>query len=594
MKRRPVPSGLRPAFRVLALAGAACAALGMWAADARAQQVFVDRGVRAADLWCFPLTTDSLTYVYLPAGVRLAEDEQGQPQFSFVRYVINTGGDTTSAASITEARGGGVLTFLVQLDTPAAMVRDAAAALQKTLDQPGVTLRGPMIFTDGRFTLVSSVLQPGANRAETHAIAAGRAPVLEGNRLALSFDLDPSRASLLLKSFAMATPDVSLMFDMTFSGLTEAYNADMTVHWSEVRKSKAFSAGGSAYFVSADISVALDELRRSNAIELRTAGNDPVTEGLVQTVYGKLLELMFRPVEPERAPAGGGNVLDALGRLAGGRGIGSARTLFGFGAHVGYQLRDLRTEGTSVMTFNHRGSVERHSLLAFNLGDLERTHGSDPRFFRAVNLGDPAFQQREIQVAVDGALLPELESVINSITVTLRKTHANGEVTLRELVLDRRNTIQGVLADRMVYGWNGDHDRVAWLGYEYRTRWSFRGGGVHETDWTRSESPMIDLFAPYERRRIELAGDPEFLRTHGVRAVVVQIEHPFFNEMRRPQLVVRPDEAFEEKHVVITLPIGQPTYDVTLTWQMSGGGRRTAKTRESSGLVFVDELPPPD
>ena len=102
---------------------------------------------------------------------------------------------------------------------------------------------------------------------------------------------------------------------------------------------------------------------------------------------------------------------------------------------------------------------------------------------------------------------------------------------------------------------------------------------------------MIDLFAPYERRRIELAGDPEVLRARSVRAVVVEIEYPFFKELRRPQLVLRPGELFEEKQLVITLPIGQPAYDVTLTWQMAGGERLTAKRRESSGLVFVDELP---
>ena len=48
------------------------------ASPALAQSVLMDRGVRAGELWCFPLTTDSLTYVYLPATVRLANDEQGQ------------------------------------------------------------------------------------------------------------------------------------------------------------------------------------------------------------------------------------------------------------------------------------------------------------------------------------------------------------------------------------------------------------------------------------------------------------------------------------------------------------------------------------
>ncbi len=562
------------------------------AAPVWAQQVSIDRGVRAGSLWCFPLASDSLTYVYLPASVRLANDEQGRPQFSFVRYVINTGGDSSSASSITAAHGGGVLTFLVELNTPEARVREASAELGKAFKNQRVVLRGPLVYTDGRYTLVSSILQPGHDQAERHAIATGRAPVLEGNRIALSFDLDPEHATLLLKSLAMATPDVSLMFDMSFAGLSESYNADLTVNWSEVHKSKSFSAGASYYYMSADVSVAIDQLRRSQAIQLHTAGNDPVTEGLLNTVYSRLLELLFKPVEPDRAPPEErGGLMDALGAMLGSQGSTSSRKMLGFGAEMAYKVRDIRSEGKSVMTFNHRASVERHHLIAFNLGDFAREHGADSRYFRTVNLGDPAFQQREIQVGLDGALLPELQSVINSITVTLRKTHASGEQTLRELVLDRSNASGSAAALRMVYGWDGDQDRVAWLGYDYRTRWSFRGGGVHETDWTRSEAPMIDLFAPYERRTIQLAGDPATLRARGVRAVVVEIEYPFFNERRRPQLVLRPDEPLDEKHLEITLPLGQPEYNVTLTWQLGGGQRVTVKRRESSGLVFVDELP---
>ena len=77
---------------------------------ATAQPVLMDRGVRAAGLWCFPVAGDPLQYVYLPAGAKLATDDQGRPQFSFVRYVVNTPGDSARSATITEASGGGILT----------------------------------------------------------------------------------------------------------------------------------------------------------------------------------------------------------------------------------------------------------------------------------------------------------------------------------------------------------------------------------------------------------------------------------------------------------------------------------------------------
>ncbi len=102
---------------------------------------------------------------------------------------------------------------------------------------------------------------------------------------------------------------------------------------------------------------------------------------------------------------------------------------------------------------------------------------------------------------------------------------------------------------------------------------------------------MIDLFAPYERRSVRLAGDGDSLRARGVRAVVIEVDYPFFGERRHPQLVVRPGDPLENQELEVTLPLGQPEYEVTTTWQLAGGERRTSKRRESSGLVFVDEMP---
>lgn len=602
----------RPVGRAGALAAAATLAAALVLAaspgPAAAQAVLMDRGVRAAGLWCFPVANDSLTYVYLPASAKLATDDQGRPQFSFVRYVVNTAADSArSAATITQAKGGGILHFLVLMDTPDALVKDAEKALRDKFKKDAITVRGPIVFQDGRYTLVSSVLKSpagaasagvgpdapaGGEQTEHTVIATGRAPVLEGNRLALSFDLDPEHAALLLQSFQMSTPDVSLLFDMTFNGLSEAYDADLTIDWSEVKHSQSFKAGGTVYFVSADVEAGFDELMKNHAIKLRSSGTDATMEGLLNTVYSKLLDLMFRPVEPERVPPDqSGGLMQALSSMGSANGAFGARKTVGFGASVGYQLKDMRTEGQSHMYFNHRSNVERHSFVAFNIGDFYKRYGKSPEYFRAVNLGDPTFSQREIHLSVDAALIPDFDRYVNTVTVTMKKDHANGEQTLREVVLDRAAVKKGVEDLRMVYGWNQDQDRIAWLDYQYRTRWSFKGGGTFETDWKTSNAPMIDLFAPYEHRTVQLVGDGGALKSKGVRAVVVQLDYPFFGERRRPQLVVRPEEAIEEKQVEITLPLGQPSYDYLVTWQMEGNKRLTDKRTDTSGLIFVDELP---
>jgi hypothetical protein len=390
----------------------------------------------------------------------------------------------------------------------------------------------------------------------------------------------------------MNTPDVSLVFDMTFDGLTAAYDAELTVDWAEVRKSESFKAGASVYFVGADVERMVDELRRTNAVRLRSSGSSQPMQGLLDAAYGKLMELLFRPVEPERVPlAQQGGLLDALAVLFDPEKMSAARrNLTGFGAHVGYQLKQLKTEGTSVLSFHNRASVERHSFIAFNLGDFYRQYGRDPNYFRAVNLGDATFQQREVRVNVDGGLAADFERYVNTVTVTLRKQHQNGESTLQEVVLDHQRVGQAS-ALRMVYGWSGDDDRMAWLQYEYRTRWSFQGGGSFETDWARTDAPMIDLFAPYQRQTVRVVGNVAALKETKVRSVAVELEYPFFGAPRRQHVVLRPEDPAEPPPVQITLPLNQFEYGYVITWQLEGGRRLVSKGHDTSGIVFVDELP---
>jgi hypothetical protein len=557
-----------------------------------AQQIRIDRGMHAANLWCFPLDAEPKTYVYLPSSARLATDDSGRPQFSFVRYVTIAPSAAERQSSITAATGGGILHLLVTIETPAASVAAAQAALREALKDNDVTLRGPIVFADGRYALVSSAVgQPNASPERT-MLATGRAPVLEGNRLAFSFGLSPERATLLRKSMEMKTPDVSIVFDMTFTGLNESYDADLTIDWSEVAKTKSFAAGGSIYYVGADIKAAFDDMRRTNAIRLRSSGSDAAMEGLLDTVYAKLLQLMFRPVEPEQVPAAKqGGLLDALNALIDNPGALGSRTTTGFGLNVAYQLKDLRSSGLSRLNFNHRATVERHSLITFNIGDLHQRYGRDTAHFRDVSLEDPAFLQREIHVAVDGAVLPEFERSIDGVAVTLRKRHQNGQETLRELVLDRQTATKGLTGLRMVYGWNGDDDRAAWLQYDYRTRWSFRGGGAYETEWTTASGPLIDLFAPYERRSVQIVGDREALMKRQVRAVIVDVEYPFFGDRRRQSVIVRPDATGEDPRIDITLPLGQQEYDFVITWQLEGNRRLSSRGKGRFGLVFIDEVP---
>jgi hypothetical protein len=555
-----------------------------------AQQIMIDRGVKAGDLWCFPLLTDTLTYQYLPSDAHLGTDNTGLPQFSFLRYVDNAKDTTAGNNSITKAGGGAILNFLVLYDTPQKKINDAKQKLKEILQNDEVVLKGPLIFSSGRYALISSIINSGG-KEETKLLATGNAPVLEGSRIALSFELDPKSSKTLLESFQMSTPDISIVFDMAFNGITDAYQAELVVNWEDVRKAEMMKASASVYFVSADVEKSVEELKRNNAIKLTTIGENAHMDALVKTVYSRLVDLLFEFIDPERvSQTAQSGLLDLIGSLVKPNGAFGSSKIFGFGLNAAYKRRDFKSTGQSVMNFNSRVNVERHHLIAFNIGDFYKKYGNNTKFFKSVSLDDPDFQQREIFVSVHGTLLPEFDKLINNITVTLKKTHENGDVTLKEMNITKKNLNDNQVSP-LIYGSISDKDRVNWLNYEYKTNFQFQGGKTYETPWTKQSAGMINVFAPYERRTVQLDGDVDALKTAKVRAVTVQLDYPFFNDSRKPMLTMKPTEPMGEKKFDITLPTNVYEYNYEINWILGDGSTKTATGKNKSGYLFIDNIP---
>ena len=555
------------------------------------QQIMMDRGVRAAGVWCFPLLTDSLTYLYLPSEARLGTDHQNQPQFSFLRYVSNEKSEGAGNNTITTAGGGAVLNFLVLYETPEKKVMEARSALREILNNDEVKLRGPVIFSEGRYALISSVVTANGSE-ENKLLATGNAPVLEGSRIALSFELDPTASKILLESFKMATPDISIVFDMGFSGLTDAYEAELEVNWDDVKKAQTVNAGASVYFVSAEVEHSIENMMRNNSIRLKTVGSDAKMEGLINAVHSKLVELLFQPIDPEKLPQqdqfGLNQMIGSL--LHPKKGVLGSGKVFGFGVSAGYKYREFKYSGKSVMKFNSSISVSRHHLIAFNIGNFYKKYGEDPNYFKTISLYDPDFQQREIHLNVDGTLVPEFDKLINNVTVTLRKQHENGEITLRESNISKKS-LNDTNPAPLIYGSVGDKDREKWLSYEYKSNFQFQGGKSYESKWLSQNASMINVFTPYERRVVQLDGDMEKLKTAGVRAINVQIEYPFFNDRRKPQLTLRPGDNLAEKTFEITLPMDIYEYNFRINWIKSDGSTLIAEGTNSGNILFIDNIP---
>ncbi|MEN1783500.1 MAG: hypothetical protein AAGF77_00035 [Bacteroidota bacterium] len=550
-------------------------------------QIRMDQGVQAEGLWCFPSHTDSNAYSYLPHRARLALQNDSLPQFSYLRYVLEKPAENTTK-SISTADGGGILTFLVLYDTPADMVTKAQQSLREKMDNEAIVLKGPILFDEAKYTMISSIITPGKGKTR-HILASGAAPVMENSRIPLSFDLEPTQSKLLLESMSMATPDVSLLFELSFSGLSDSYEAELEVDWSRVSESHAFDAGVNLYMVGADVSLGFDQLRKEQAITLTSSGSDAAMESLVQHVYTKLLELMFRPVPPVEVPEEHrGGLADALGSLVS-QGVSSKA--MPFKANVGYQYKKHKTTGKSNMVFKGRSLVNRNHYITFNLGNLYQEYGNDERLFKDVPLWDPAFQQRDVYVGVDGTIAQEFDRMLNSVTVKLRKQHDNGDETLKEILITKKNYEEDSGNRIMTYLNHGDLDMTAWMSYDYKTEWKFIGGGTYEEDWQSSSSAMINLYTPFQRRRIELSGDIASLASQQVRAISVKIDYDFFGDARTASTLLYPNRENKNMHFEITQPKGVEAVDYSLSWFLEGGTVLKEEGIDRYGLLFVDTLP---
>ena len=460
----------------------------------------------------------------------------------------------------------------------------------RILRNQDIVLKGPVIFDRGRYALISSILTDSGSKSR-EIIASGEAPVLENSKIALSFDVDPVSSKLLLESFKMATPDVSLVFEMTFSGLSDNYDAVLDVDWEKIKNSKTFNTGTNFLFVRTEIEKGFDELIQNQAIRLTSMGSNTSMEGLLNTVYSKLLELLFQPIEAPVVPsAEKGGIINALSGVLDTKG-GPNKKSPGLGIGISYSMKQLKSTGTTKLTFNGRSTVDRSHYITFNIGDLYRKYGSDERFFRDVPLWDPAFQQMRIFVGVDGSLEREFDQMVNNVTVTLRKIHGDGFVTTKQVMVNHNVFLDSLGGLSMTYLNHKDTDLVKWMKYDYSTQWQFKGGGRYTEGWINNSTSMINLYVPFRRQSIALEGDVNVLKENQIRAVIIKIAYPFFGETKKEQLIVHPEDDISRMGFEITLPDNINEVDYTITWIKTDGSRKETSGKDSYGIIFIDELP---
>ncbi|MCJ7643350.1 MAG: hypothetical protein MUP28_02585, partial [Candidatus Aminicenantes bacterium] len=180
-----------------------------------AAEVALDEVVQAGRFVLYRDHADPHKYYYVPDEPRLAMKRDGTPEFAFIKYTKTDG-----------ATKGGIIHFLVTWGMTEGELSSAESALR--LKDPEAKIAGPVPFKEGTFKVVSATAGEGGLFSRRIA-GEGKAPIMPGQKAAVSIALTEEGASLLWESFKNPTSDISVMFDLKFTGVSPAFQAKLKV-----------------------------------------------------------------------------------------------------------------------------------------------------------------------------------------------------------------------------------------------------------------------------------------------------------------------------------------------------------------------------
>lgn len=482
-------------------------------------------------------TSDPKVFYYVPQFPRLATRSDGTHELLCLKYVDTAGGTS-----------GGLFHALVEFSLPP----EAVAALEEELKKQvgGARIAGPVAMMQaeqdgedgmGAFEVVSAILSNKAEGGFTRQlITSGKAPLTPGSRAVVAALLTPEGATLLWDSLTGPTSDVSVGIHGYYEAAVEGYNARVSAEMSTVYEHFSRIRNVQKEYTKRQLRKIVDDLQRTGTLEVEVLDRTQSLgikasemEGILQVVTDKLTELMFDhqngwAADPEREVAVEASQI--LGRQDRGW---FANTFLGADdtkyytddQYVLKDRKDIRQNSFSLI-LSKSSTIKVPVDAAGNLGGLYDALKEDRRYFRVVNLDDPAFEYRSVHFQVDGGYLDSFADTINYVAVNVRKSYGDRPAFTRSLQFTGADIKAGKTIQEIAFPRLGETAK-GWTEYEYQVRWSVRDRPTlsvppQEEKWIRSSDAAISLVPPFERRVIEIDADRMLFGERGMSSAVVE------------------------------------------------------------------------
>ena len=550
--------------------------------------------------------SDPAAYYYIPQFPRLATKADGTFEFVCLKYV---GG--------TAATNGGLFHALVEFTLPP----DVVESLEKKLKQqvPNGRIVGPVPLMQaldngeegvGSFQVVSAILANKEKGEFTRSVVtSGKAPLMPGSKAVVAALLNEQGATLLWDSLNGPTSDVSVAIHAYYEAAVKAYNAKVTASVETVYNHFSRIANQQQDFTKRQLRNIVDDLQRTGDLKIdvldRTAGLGIKADdmaGILQLVTDKLVELMFDhksgwSADPQRETAVEANQIK--GRQD--RGwfartfLGAKDTKYYTDDQYVLKRRTDITRNAFTLTLGKTTTIKVPVDTAGNLGGLYAALKSDRRYFRIVDMNDPAFEFRPVHFQVDGDYVDAFQDSLNFVAVNFRKAYADRPAFSKALTFTNADikagkTVQDVAFPRL--GAEG----VDWTDYEYQVRWAIRDGSTvsvpsGDDKWVRARDAAIALTPPFEKRVLVIDADRSQFGPSGIVTAVVEVGTILGGKPRlQRKAILRAGDADATTTVAVYRDRGADTI-VRITWHSKSGREEVRTEVLESGYLY---LTPPD
>jgi hypothetical protein len=559
----------------------ATAIVVLFAATFLAAEIELDKApLQIGSALLFKDQAEAGAYYYMPNQPRLAFWPDGTPKLTFLKY---------TKAGKEEAKGG-ILHFFVKygLDEPElAKVRQELAK-----QEPGAKLKGPVVFKKGTFMVISAAAGEGGVFTRK-IIGEGKAPLITGSEVSVSIAVTPEGAAFLEEALRQPTYPVSVRFDMTYEGLTPKYQANATVSYSKVRtyfeqykkwkiyKKKSFMFW--SWYVQKGTGEELrisDDLKSVGAVKIDVTGEDQNMEAILQTVVDSVMREMFDmkmelPGENQESGEGGGQ--------EGGEAPKQQDKPYG----VSTTMKSVTRSDTWTVNLTKRLRQERETgPMDASIGDTLRKFKNNKKVYDIINLDDPDLQDRQVFAILDGEDFDTFKKYINFVTVSFKKTHPSGEPTTRDVIFNAQSFAERGNMLPFVYPRLGEG--ASWLGYEFKTTWSFMGGIKVDGTWTRSEEAAVNLFPPHRYREVDVIADEANVQAYNIKLITVAFKNKIFDREKTGETKILPSETLLTKYEYLHQE-NDMSFQYEVTWLL-GDGRRVSSGWQTTTDPFVYAL----